>query len=247
MSENKFLIGCCYYPEHWDECYMERDIEKIASLGFNCIRMGEFGWSIYERVEGKFDFSLLARAVAASEIPVISAVGHETDVTLCDFVADLRAPTPSAAAELAVPDRTELTRSLEASARAMAATLTARLSLARRTLTALGGSRVLASPLNYIEDRRMQLGYLTERQERAGESLLSTNRHRFAALCGKLDTLNPLAVLSRGYAAVTDGRGRHVTSVDLVEEGADIHIRFADGTAKATVTEKVRKHEGTEI
>lgn len=183
-----------------------------------------------------FNSEMLARTVAASAIPVISAVGHETDFTICDFVADLRAPTPSAAAELAVPDCGELRIVLDARARALDAAVKAKIGLSRRTLAALSESRVLRSPLGYVEDKRMELAYMGERLDGAMQRIATKEKSRFSALCGKMESLNPLAVLSRGYAAVLNDKGHLVSSVKEMAAGENITVRFADGATSATVT-----------
>ncbi len=189
-----------------------------------------------------FNDEALARAVAASSIPVISAVGHETDVTLCDFVADLRAPTPSAAAELAVPDGKELSRMLAEREMLLYHTLTARLGVARSALSALSSARALRSPRAYLDDKRMALTYLLEKLEHTATLCFSTQKNRFSALCGKMETLNPLKVLSRGYAAVFDKEGNALSGVASLEKNTEILVRMRDGAAVATVTH-VRKGE----
>lgn len=189
-----------------------------------------------------FNDEMLARTVAASHVPVISAVGHETDVTLCDFVADLRAPTPSAAAELAVPDSTELKNALAAKETLLYNTLISRLTVARGAVNTLAGARSMRSPLAYLDDKRMSLIYLTQKLEHPVERCLLQSKNRFAALCGKLDTLNPLKVLTRGYAAVFDRDGNAVSRVGALDLGKEISVRMADGTFDATVTD-VRKGE----
>ena len=185
-----------------------------------------------------FNEEVLARAVAASEIPVISAVGHETDTTLCDFVADLRAPTPSAAAELAVPDRVELKRYLDARERLLYEMLTSRIVAAKARVNALSAARSLRSPMAYLDDRRMTLTYLLEKLERGMDVTLIGQKGRFAALCSKLEALNPLGVLSRGYAAVFDKEKNALASTKAVRVGSEILVRMADGTLEATVTGK---------
>jgi len=185
-----------------------------------------------------FNDEMLARTVAASKIPVISAVGHETDVTLCDFVADLRAPTPSAAAELAVPEAEELKRELFARARVLYTALMVKLSGARSALQALAASRSLRAPDAYFDDKRMALAHLLEKLERGMSLTLLQQKNRFAALCGKMETLNPLKVLSRGYAAVFDDTGNAISSVKTLHNGQEILVRVADGAFEATVTRK---------
>ncbi|MBQ9801676.1 MAG: exodeoxyribonuclease VII large subunit [Clostridia bacterium] len=184
-----------------------------------------------------FNDETLVRAVAASPIPVISAVGHETDVTLCDLAADLRAPTPSAAAELAVPDQKELRAALHTRAALLERTLTARLETARAQLAALAAKRTLQSPRYYLDDRQMALTHLSGRLEKAAELSSLQARSRFQALCGKMESLSPLAVLSRGYAAVFHQDQHAITGVRDLTAGEEISVRFSDGVAKALVTD----------
>ncbi len=189
-----------------------------------------------------FNDETLARTVAASRVPVISAVGHETDFTLCDFVADLRAPTPSAAAELAVPDKTELTAALDAKKLFLYQTMTARLGHARATVAALAAARSMRSPRNYLEDKRMGLSYLAEKLDNAANFTVLQQKSRFASLCGKLDALSPLKVLSRGYAAVFAEDGHAISRVSSLVKGEEITVRMSDGSALATVCD-IRESE----
>ena len=182
----------------------------------------------------------LARTVAASRIPVISAVGHETDFTLCDFVADLRAPTPSAAAELAVSDKSDLRRVLATHAAMLDRSMDTRLAALRTALETLGAARSMQNPQNYVQDKRMELAYLAEKQDKALDLQLLKHKNGFAALCGKLQTLSPLAVLSRGYAAVFDASGKSVGATEALSVGAQIRVRLHDGVAAATVTDLVK-------
>ena len=179
----------------------------------------------------------LAYTIAASKIPVISAVGHETDFTICDFVADLRAPTPSAAAELAVPDKAELLARLRATNGVLQKLIDKKLLALRTAVKELSGARSMQNPKNYVEDKRMELSYLAEKQDNAWDLLLLKQKSSLRALCGKLETLSPLAVLSRGFAAVFDKQDRAVTSASMLAVGDEIAIRFFDGVANATVTE----------
>ncbi|MBE6595324.1 MAG: exodeoxyribonuclease VII large subunit [Ruminococcaceae bacterium] len=182
-----------------------------------------------------FNDEALARTVAASRIPVISAVGHETDVTICDFVADMRAPTPSAAAELAVPDQLELRAALNATEARLAATVRHRLETERKRVAALREARVLRMPRVYFEDLRMQLSYLAERLQRASEAGVTAKRHALGAVAAKLEALNPLGVLSRGYTAVLDDEGHAVTRCASLSSGQRVQIRFCDGAADARI------------
>ncbi len=182
-----------------------------------------------------FNHEGLARAVAASRVPVISAVGHETDFTICDFVADLRAPTPSAAAELAVPERAELRRLLLGATQGLGAGIGRLLSERRAILRALEAHEALRSPRYYLDRQRMTLTYLEERLQTGARAARSAAQARFSALCAKLESLSPLRVLSRGYAAVFDGEETPITVGKTLGAGDPIHIRFADSTVDATV------------
>ena len=182
-----------------------------------------------------FNHEGLARAVAASRIPVISAVGHETDFTICDFVADLRAPTPSAAAELAVPDANEMRGVLRGSEDALRERIVRALGQKRAQLELLAAAPALRSPRYYIEERRMNVAYLEKRLSGGAQKQLSEAKNGFAALCAKLDALSPLRVLARGYATVFDGEGSALTSGKGLREGSKLQIRFSDSTVDATV------------
>lgn len=182
-----------------------------------------------------FNDETLARTIAASRIPVISAVGHETDVTICDFVADLRAPTPSAAAELAVPDQLELKAALKATEARLAVTMRNRLEAERKHLATLCEARILRMPRVYLEDQRMQLSYLTERLQRAQDAAAAAKRNAFGALAAKLEALNPLSVLARGYTAVLDDAGRAITKCASLSPGQHVEICFCDGSVAAHI------------
>ena len=183
-----------------------------------------------------FNDEALARTVAASPVPVISAVGHESDVTICDFVADLRAPTPSAAAELAVPDAFELKLSLNGAGERLSLSLSQSLNSARMRLSALSNAAVLRSPQRYLEERSMALAFLSQRLDRAASSATDRARTEFSALAAKLGALNPLNVLARGYAAAFDDDGKPVTRAEGLSAGQNLHVRFADGTADAVIS-----------
>lgn len=184
-----------------------------------------------------FNDERVARAIADSEIPVISAVGHEPDVTISDFVADLRAATPSNAAELAVPDQLELRQQLEAKRAMLLTLMQKRLKQERQSVSALASSRCLRSPLNYINDRRLQLDYTHRRLGAASNRLVSTNRERFVHLAAKLDAMSPLKVLGRGYSVTLDENGKLVKSVKAVACGERLQIKMSDGTVSAQVQE----------
>lgn len=190
-----------------------------------------------------FNDERVALAIADSQIPVISAVGHEPDVTISDFVADLRAATPSNAAELAVPDQTELRQKIAGCQAMLLTLLQKRLKQERQRVSALASSRALRSPVNYINDRRMLLDYTQGRLAAASQALLAAQRERFVRLTAKLDAMSPLKVLSRGYSMAFDDRQRVVKSIRDVSVGERLVVRFADGRAAATVTERQEEHK----
>ena len=183
-----------------------------------------------------FNDEAVARAIADSEIPVISAVGHEPDVTISDFVADLRAATPSNAAELAVPDQTELRQHLAAQQAILLTQMQKRLKTERQRVATLASARCLRSPVNYLNDRRMVLDYLQRRLCAAAQKLLSRDRERFVRLTAKLDAMSPLKVLGRGYSLVRSG-GNPVHSVRELAVGETVSITLADGSAQAQITQ----------
>lgn len=184
-----------------------------------------------------FNDERLARAVAASRIPVISAVGHETDFTICDFVADRRAPTPSAAAELAVPETEELKRKITNIINREAQVISHSVKLRREKLESLKRSRALCDPMNFITDRQMTLDMLSDRMTRAFENETAMKRSVLSSCAGKLSALNPLSVIARGYSAVYSDTGALVKKIDDVKPGDRIKFRTIGGEAKCTVDE----------
>lgn len=182
-----------------------------------------------------FNDELVARAIYDSKIPVISAVGHEPDVTISDFVADLRAATPSNAAELAVPDQDALRQTLDEMLSSMAVAMENRIRRAGERLQNLSGRPVLKSPLASFEGRRKALELLQNRLLSAQSGQISRNRQRFVAQVSKLDAMSPLKVLTRGYAMASKEDGTIIRSVRDVEPKDPIAVRVSDGTIVATV------------
>lgn len=172
----------------------------------------------------------VARSIYASQIPVISAVGHEPDVTIADFVADLRAATPSNAAELAVPDQNELLHRLSQLDGRMAQAMSRRLEEARVRLEQVARSRALSSPMQYVDSRRELLDYQSGRLIHGLTGTLGRERERFGRLAAALDALSPLKVLGRGYALVRDEQGALVKELDQVHRGDKLTVRVADGS-----------------
>ena len=185
-----------------------------------------------------FNDERVARAIYASEIPVISAVGHEPDVTISDFVADLRAATPSNAAELAVPDRSEVREQLSNREIRLRRTMNSLLQRNRTMLNAYAQRRALTDPSGYLSLKRMDLDRAQRSLLTAGEKLVMERRHRMAASASALDAMSPLKVLARGYAVVCDESGTVVRSVADTNEGDALHVRVSDGSLKCIVDEK---------
>lgn len=182
-----------------------------------------------------FNDERVAYAIYESEIPVISAVGHEPDVTIADYVADLRAATPSNGAELAVPDRDALAQNLDALYAAMAGALNRQLKLETTRLHALASNPALRSPLAYMESKGKELLLLKNRMTAAQERILSARNAQFVASVSKLDAMSPLKVLSRGYAMALTPNGAVLRSVKQVTKGTEISIMVSDGTVAASV------------
>ena len=209
---------------------------KLADL----LIVGRGGGSIEDL--WAFNDERVAWAIYQSEIPVISAVGHEPDVTISDFVADLRAATPSNAAELAVQDQDALRQTLDAMSVSMATTLGRQLKAARQHLTVLSQSAALKSPTGYLEQRGKNLELLKNRMISAQNQNLTRKNQRYIAAVSKLDAMSPLKVLTRGYSMAQTQEGELIRSVHQVELGQRIGIALSDGNLAATVMEKeVRK------
>ena len=185
-----------------------------------------------------FNEESVARAVAASSVPVISAVGHETDFTICDFAADLRAPTPSAAAELAVPDKTELLGEILAQKMRLQNAAEAKVADAKASFLPLAENRVLKNPLENVELRRVQVDRLAASLDTAAARKTERAREQLSAVSGRLNALSPLAVLSRGYAAVFGEQGKAVSKADEIRKNEKITVRMSDGALHCTVNEK---------
>lgn len=179
----------------------------------------------------------LAYAIADSEIPIISAVGHESDFTIADFVADLRAPTPSAAAELAVPDALSVRNTIKFNLSSIEKSTLAKITQAKQRLAMLASSGVLTSKLNILDSYRMNLTILSDKLDSSIESIISNKKFSFSISAAKLNSISPLNTLSRGYAIVQDNRGTALSSIKDFNNGDEIAVHLADGNLKATVTE----------
>lgn len=184
-----------------------------------------------------FNEEITARAIFTSEIPVISAVGHEVDFTISDFVSDLRAPTPSAAAELAVPDILELKRSLESSKIRMSSLLKGKLDASIRHLTLISERSGITQFEKMIGDKVQTVDLLSERLIMTYKNKTEILEKQFSAMCGKLSALSPLAVFDRGYCTASKD-GEAVNSINDLSSGDKIKLRLTDGEADCTVGER---------
>jgi len=182
-----------------------------------------------------FNDEVVARAIFASEIPVISAVGHEPDVTIADFVADVRAATPSNAAEIAVPHVDELREILDSSATRMTMVLERQLAQYRERLTDFRQKPVLESPVVYIKQRREALDFMRERLSGVASKLTAQRKERYVGLAAKLDALSPLKVLGRGFSMVKDADGRVLARATDVEIGEKISVTLSEGALTCIV------------
>jgi exodeoxyribonuclease VII large subunit len=200
----------------------------------DCIIVGRGGGSAEDL--WAFNEEIVARAIASSTIPVISAVGHEIDFTIADFVADVRAPTPSAAAEIAVGDDRENRRYFESLCRRLSAGANALVSTARSSFDSLSESPGWRRAADMAEEARQSLDELENRQTLALRASLEKARLRLSAAASKLSALSPLATMARGYSVVADASGAAVTNASQVSCGDAIRIYFHSGRADATVT-----------
>lgn len=181
-----------------------------------------------------FNDEALARSIAASNIPVISAVGHEIDVSISDFVADLRAPTPSAAAELAVPDMGEYNAILSSHLGRIKGIVSRKIEFGESRLKTLSESSVLKSPEKYFDIKFTELAYLAEKLGDKYDDIVKANGSKFSSLVAKLDALSPLSVLSRGYSIANKG-DKAVSSVTEISSGDDLVLIFNDGKVDVKV------------
>ena len=215
------IVGAIRYANRW----------RVADL----IITGRGGGSMEDL--WAFNDERVARAIYESELPVISAVGHEPDVTIADFVADARASTPSNAAEIAVPDREELLRWLGDAQERLEQSQMAQLAYLRQKLKTLAEKRVMTDQLAYVQDKRMELIHVQQRLGDLGGVLLSRKRQRFGELAAGLDAMSPLKVLGRGYAMAQSGDGSILKSYRDVTAGDRISVTLGEGGFTAAVEE----------
>ncbi len=184
-----------------------------------------------------FNDERVARAIFDSELPVVSAVGHEPDVTISDFVADVRAATPSNAAELVAPDQQDLRKMLLNVQNRMLAVMQKQLKLSRQQLAAISSKRVMQSPLGYVQDKRMLLDYSSTRLIAGQKSILDRKKQTLVRLSAKLDAMSPLRVLGRGYSVAMKQDGSVLHAAEDTAVGEMISVRLQKGSLMAQVQE----------
>lgn len=211
---------------------------KVADL----IITGRGGGSIEDL--WAFNDESVARAIYESELPVISAVGHEPDITIADYVADVRASTPSNAAEIAVPDENEMREYLMSISIRQTQAMKKSLNRMNTRLDDIKSRRVLQNPMAYVDAKRTELDYVSGKLIAAAEKTNAANRHRFVALASALDAMSPLKVLGRGYAIASKENGEIVKSVSDANTGDKLCLSVSDGLIKCTVDESEAKSNG---
>ena len=207
------------------------NIHKLADV----LIVGRGGGSIEDL--WAFNDEIVARAIFDSKIPVISAVGHEPDVTISDFVADVRAATPSNAAELVVPDQDALKQTLDTMTSSLHTALLRRLKAAQQQHKVLAESTVLTDPYRYITRRKEQLQHASTRLTSAQSRIITKDRQTFVSLTAKLDAMSPLKVLSRGYSIIHTQEGNIARSKSQLSVNDPITITLSDGSVSAKITE----------
>jgi exodeoxyribonuclease VII large subunit len=217
-------------------------IRRLEKLGVDVIIVGRGGGSIEDL--WAFNEEIVARAIFDSTVPIISAVGHETDFTIADFVADLRAPTPSAAAELAVFDCNAVKLELEGCRERMERELLRKLSLIKSGLENRERLLQKSSPKNRLNEKKTQVLSYEERLFTGMEKKRDLTKHRLSLLCARLEGVSPLKRLSGGYAYVQSEDENAIRSAADVKRNDKLKIHFTDGTIKATVDEVELKREG---
>jgi len=190
-----------------------------------------------------FNEESVARAVAASGIPIISAVGHETDFTICDFVADLRAPTPSAAAELAVPDSAELKYTISYDASLLKQYITIKLTDLKQQINRLTTSYSFRKPQDLIELQRIKTDQLSAKLASCMQQRIAGAKAEFVSATGRLNALSPLATLSRGYSIAYDKNDHIISEVSKVRVGEQITVLLDSGRLGCVINSKEEKHE----
>ena len=212
-------------------------IQALDAAGVDTIIIGRGGGSIEDL--WAFNEEKVARAIFAANTPIISGAGHEIDMTLADYAADLRMPTPSAACVAALPDVMSTIKQLDGLDRAMKIAMTSRLSLAKAKLEGLSSKLELMSPVYRLEQQNLYLADIYDKMNKAIRSKLDAKRHRLELLTARLDGLSPTAKLVGGFGYIGKA-GVGVTSVREVSKGDELSIVLYDGTIQAIVSDKKR-------
>ena len=219
-----------------------RGIEYLDKLGVDVMIVGRGGGSIEDL--WAFNESTVAEAIFKCHTPIISAVGHETDWTIADLVADMRAPTPSAAAEIAVPEWRAIEQRMEELERRLVMKMTERLNYYRQRLNQYQMQLRYVSPSARVNDYRQQLMHAEDQMQQILKERFMRERHRLALCCERLSGLSPLKQMERGYAIASKSDGRAVYGVCDVDLNEEIHVRFLDGYLNAVVKEKHMEGSG---
>lgn len=210
-------------------------IRTLDAMGLDVLIAGRGGGSIEDL--WAFNEELVARAIFDCQTPIISAVGHETDVTIADYVADLRAPTPSAAAELAVFDYRQFEEQRQIYQKAITRAMERKLERRRHLMEQFRLRLGFHDPMRQVNDRRQQLAAAWERMDAVMARRLQEDRHRLELIAGRLHGLSPLAKICNGFGFITDEQGKRVESVKQVEPGDKVTVRISDGRLTAQVTD----------
>ena len=221
------IVGALNYANKWN----------VADV----IITGRGGGSIEDL--WAFNDERVARAIFASALPVISAVGHEPDVTIADYVADVRAATPSNAAELAVPDMVDLLRALKSADERMARAQAKRVALLRERMQALSEKRVLRDPMAFVDDKRELLDHVQKELCAAAQQRVSQRRERFVALAATLDAISPLKVLGRGYSMVRTQSGALLKKTGDVRVGDKVNVQLERGALVCAVEQVIEEEK----
>lgn len=218
-------------------------IRALDALGVDVMIVGRGGGSIEDL--WAFNEEIVARAIFACETPVISAVGHETDTTIADYAADLRAPTPSAAAELAVFDYALVKEQIAGRRNQFGRLLRNQIGAARMRLSHIQTKIGYLSPMNKLRENRRYAAELQDRMTMQMQQLVEQRKHRLALLAGALEGLSPIKKLSMGYSYVSDRDGNAVTDAATVKEGEQLKITLLHGALMAQVQEILKEQENT--
>lgn len=212
-------------------------IKTLDKMGLDTIIVGRGGGSIEDL--WAFNEEIVARAIFSCKTPIISAVGHETDVTIADFVADLRAPTPSAAAELAVPDITDIFAQIEGYRKDINGILNNKLVLYRNEIRQFNIRLDHMNPIYQLRQKRQYLIDLQQRLEQTMDTIITNRRHKLAIYIEKLEGLSPLKKLNKGYALLVNEKDEVVNRLDRVSIGEKISISIIDGDLIAKIEKKI--------